>query len=126
MGFNNSRSVNQEYYMQVSCVSLSAQNDCNNSNFKSAVPVFIQIKTDAAKTVPVVGEELNAMFMRKTELMLNDSLKRGKNTVRDGLVDRFSHASDCIACGQCEGVCPQHLPIITLMQEAVEKFEGQG
>ena len=44
----------------------------------------------------------------------------------NGLVDRFSHASDCIACGQCEGVCPQHLPIITLMQEAVEKFEGQG
>ena len=43
----------------------------------------------------------------------------------NGLVDRYSHASDCIACGQCEGVCPQHLPIISLMQEAVEKFEGE-
>ena len=41
----------------------------------------------------------------------------------NGLVDRYSHASDCIGCGQCEGVCPQHLPIISLMQEAVEKFE---
>ena len=44
----------------------------------------------------------------------------------NGLVDRYSHASDCIACGQCEGVCPQHLPIISLMQEAVEKFEGEA
>lgn len=44
----------------------------------------------------------------------------------NGLVDRYSHASDCIVCGQCEGVCPQHLPIISLMQEAVEKFESEG
>ena len=44
----------------------------------------------------------------------------------NGLVDRYSHASDCIGCGQCEGVCPQHLPIITLMQEAVEKFEKKS
>lgn len=44
----------------------------------------------------------------------------------NGLVDRYSHASDCIACGQCEGVCPQHLPIIDLMKEAVEKFESEG
>ena len=44
----------------------------------------------------------------------------------NGLVDRYSHASDCIACGQCEGVCPQHLPIISLMQEAVDKFETGG
>jgi predicted aldo/keto reductase-like oxidoreductase len=32
-------------------------------------------------------------------------------------------AKDCIACGQCESVCPQHLPIIELMQEAAEKLD---
>ena len=44
----------------------------------------------------------------------------------NGLVDRYSHASDCIGCGQCEGVCPQHLPIIEILKEGVEKFEAKG
>lgn len=33
-------------------------------------------------------------------------------------------ASSCIGCGQCEAVCPQHLPITELLKEAVEKLEN--
>ena len=44
---------------------------------------------------------------------------RSKNFY-NGLTSRFGRASDCIACGQCEGVCPQHLPIIDLLKEAAE------
>ncbi|MCR5168638.1 MAG: 4Fe-4S dicluster domain-containing protein, partial [Oscillospiraceae bacterium] len=36
-----------------------------------------------------------------------------------------ARASDCIACGQCEGVCPQHLPIIELLKEASQIFDKQ-
>lgn len=32
-------------------------------------------------------------------------------------------ASECIGCGQCEGVCPQHLPIISLLKEASSKLD---
>ena len=42
---------------------------------------------------------------------------RAKNFY-NGLVSRSGKASDCVGCGQCEGVCPQHLPIIKLLKEA--------
>jgi hypothetical protein len=32
-------------------------------------------------------------------------------------------AGDCIACGQCEGICPQHLPIIDLLQKCKADLE---
>ena len=39
------------------------------------------------------------------------------------LAKNFGRAADCIACGQCESVCPQHLPIIDLMKKVSEHFD---
>ena len=32
-------------------------------------------------------------------------------------------AHDCIQCGQCEGACPQHLPIMKLLEDAKNTIE---
>lgn len=39
------------------------------------------------------------------------------------LTGTFGKASDCVACGQCEDVCPQHLPVIDYLQKVAEHFE---
>ena len=40
------------------------------------------------------------------------------NSFYSNLVQHSGRASACIECGQCESMCPQHLPIIELMKEA--------
>ena len=39
------------------------------------------------------------------------------------LTKESGKASDCIGCGRCTDVCPQHLDIPALLQEAAEVFE---
>ena len=42
-----------------------------------------------------------------------------KNHTQDG----HGAALACIGCGQCEGVCPQHLEIISLLKNVSEEFD---
>lgn len=41
----------------------------------------------------------------------------------DSLATEFSKASDCIKCGKCEKMCPQHLPIRKYLEKVAEHFE---
>lgn len=34
-------------------------------------------------------------------------------------------ASDCLKCGKCEKVCPQHLPVRRLLEDVAKEFEKQ-
>lgn len=41
----------------------------------------------------------------------------------NNLTLQFGKASNCIQCGQCEKMCPQHLPIKELLNTVAEHFE---
>ena len=43
----------------------------------------------------------------------------------ENVAKHFGKASACIQCGQCEGVCPQHLPIIEYLQTVAKHLERE-
>jgi len=57
---------------------------------------------------------------------LNNTKLYGMNDQAVTLHDKFAKegnlASACVECGQCEGVCPQHLNIMEIMKEISEVF----
>ncbi|MCC6109304.1 MAG: aldo/keto reductase [Denitrobacterium sp.] len=61
------------------------------------------------------------MFQILNEYKLYGNLERAKRDY--GWRPGGHRASACIACGQCEDACPQHLPIIDLLAEVAEDFE---
>lgn len=48
---------------------------------------------------------------------------RAKNYYKSLVEKGAGRAQSCVRCRQCESVCPQHLPIIELLQEAAERFD---
>ena len=75
--------------MQIASINNNQFKYNQTPNFKSAMPVFMQIATDLKTIAPVVGEELNTTLRIKTEYLINNSLKRGINPERDALSDRI-------------------------------------
>ncbi len=57
-----------------------------------------------------------------TVIMFNEGW-RAKNFYNANIAPS-ARASDCLACGQCESVCPQHLHIIDLLKDASARFDS--
>lgn len=62
------------------------------------------------------------------EIFTVENRKKGSphfRTVREynNVTQGRGRAADCIGCGQCEGACPQHLPIISLLQRCRAALE---
>lgn len=67
--------------------------------------------------IPDIFTLMNAVRMYKESW-------RAKNLYNSSIAPS-ARASDCLGCGQCEGVCPQHLPIIELLKDASAQFDGK-
>ena len=67
--------------------------------------------------IPDVFRAINTMDLYHEEF-------RPKNFYNGLIGQGFGRAADCIACGQCEGVCPQHLPIIDLLKNASARLDA--
>lgn len=59
--------------------------------------------------------------------VLNDVRVNGRNDRARNYYENFAgvkaRAKDCVECGQCEAVCPQHLNVIELLKEASEQLD---
>lgn len=62
------------------------------------------------------------IFAVKNDVVLNGAWDGGKRSYGIATANK-GKAGDCIQCGQCEAACPQHLPIIRLLEECGKEME---
>lgn len=112
--YTNFKSLNEEEYQIISKAIDILVNDkkvgCTNCKYcMDNCPMQIRI--------PDIFKLLNLKRVNSNDWQAQDHY--------DNLVKNSGKASVCLQCGQCEGVCPQHLPIIKLLEEAKNYFEGE-
>lgn len=64
-------------------------------------------------------------FSRYNGAFLFDNVEEAKKNYLL-FVPQAQRASQCIACGECEGKCPQQLPIRDLLRDVVQLFEASA
>ena len=66
--------------------------------------------------------EIPAIFKAENEILKYNRISAAKNMYKRA-TQEGGKATDCIACGQCEGACPQRLEIIDLLKKCAEDLE---
>lgn len=71
------------------------------------------------KSIAILGilKSMNMINVYKNETAAKNSY------IWNTKLSRLNGASSCIACGECEKVCPQHIKIIDELKKAAEVFE---
>lgn len=69
------------------------------------------------KHIPI-PEIFSAMNLR-----LGDGQTEQAVSAYDEAVQEGHMASDCVACGQCESACPQHIPVIQCLKDCAASLE---
>ena len=62
------------------------------------------------------------IFGARNIQLIWEQMERGRQRYA-GAVKNAGRASDCIACGQCESACPQHLGVIQYLKECAAQLE---
>ncbi len=62
------------------------------------------------------------IFDARNRQMVYGKMEEGQNVYNRDTKDK-GKASDCIACGQCEGACPQRINIIERLQDCAAVFD---
>jgi predicted aldo/keto reductase-like oxidoreductase len=63
------------------------------------------------------------VFAAMNSRLLDGALEQA-SLAYDEATAEGGRASDCIACGQCERACPQHIPIIEQLKRCATTLEG--
>lgn len=66
---------------------------------------------------------ITELFTAYNSTKLYGESRRYVTYYKDHIQDGHASASQCIGCMQCEGVCSQHLPIISLLKDVAELFD---
>lgn len=64
------------------------------------------------------------LFTAYNSVKMYGENRRYQTYYKDHSTGDYQPAKACIACGQCESVCPQHLEIISLLKEVSEVFDS--
>ncbi len=69
--------------------------------------------------IPITLAFLNQYATKRREPAVQEEIKQQYTA----MVPSERRASNCLHCGQCENICPQHLPVRKLLTEAASSLE---